>query len=63
MKMFNDSGCFLCKVMVTKLSDNPDIIMIRYVNTIANYYRSIIPYLDSAGGSILERCNDSDKFE
>ena len=42
--------------------DNPNNIMMYNVNTIANYDRSIIPYLDSPFGTELERIGNSDNF-
>ena len=37
--------------------------MIYNVNTIANYDRAIIPYLDLPFGTELERIENTDKFE
>lgn len=43
--------------------DDPKNIMIYDVNTIANYDRAIIPYLDLPFGTELEKVNDSDEFQ
>ncbi len=43
--------------------DNPNNTMIYNVNTIANYDRAIIPYLDLPFGTELERIENTDKFE
>ncbi|NBB19035.1 DUF2185 domain-containing protein [Runella sp. CRIBMP] len=43
--------------------DNPDNLMIYNVNTIANYDRAIIPYLDYPYGSELERVEGTDIFK
>ncbi len=43
--------------------DNPENTMYYDVNTIANYDRTIIPYLDSPFGSELERIQNTEEFE
>ena len=43
--------------------DNPDNTMIYNVNTIANYDRAIIPYLDFSFGTELERIENTDTFQ
>ena len=43
--------------------DDPNNTMIYAVNTIANYDKAIIPYLNLPFGSELERVEGSDKFE
>ena len=43
-------------------ADNPDNMMIYDVNTIANYDRAIIPYLDLPIGTELERVRGTDQF-
>ncbi len=43
--------------------DNPNNTMIYNVNTIANYDKAIIPYLDLPFGTELERIEDTDKFQ
>jgi hypothetical protein len=43
--------------------DDPNNTMIYAVNTIANYDKAIIPYLDLPFGSELERVEGTDKFE
>ena len=43
--------------------DNPDNTMFYNVNTIANYDRAIIPYLDSPIGSEFERIEGTNKFQ
>ena len=43
--------------------DNPNNTMIYQVNTIANYDRAIIPYLNLPYGSELERIEGTDKFQ
>ena len=43
--------------------DNPNNTMIYDVNTIANYDKAIIPYLDLPFGTELERIEDTDKFQ
>ncbi len=43
--------------------DDPNNTMIYNVNTIANYDRAIIPYLDLPFGTELERIENTDKFE
>jgi hypothetical protein len=43
--------------------DDPNNTMIYSVNTIANYDKAIIPYLDLPAGTELERIEDTDKFE
>ena len=59
-----DSGWFFMSGLANQdYIDNPDNIMIYEVNTIANYDRSIIPYLNYPIGSRFERCTGSDEFE
>ena len=43
--------------------DDPNNTMIYNVNTIANYDRAIIPYLDFPFGTELERIENTDKFK
>ncbi|NHA07466.1 DUF2185 domain-containing protein [Mucilaginibacter sp. HC2] len=43
--------------------DDPDNIMIYDVNTIANYDRAIIPYLNLPIGTELERIEGTDEFQ
>lgn len=43
--------------------DDPNNTMIYHVNTIANYDRSIIPYLDLPFGTELERIENTDNFQ
>jgi hypothetical protein len=43
--------------------DNPKNISLYHVNTIANYDRAIIPYLDSPFGTEFERIKGTDKFQ
>jgi hypothetical protein len=43
--------------------DNPDNSAIYDVNTIANYDRAIIPYLNLPIGTQLERVKGTDKFQ
>lgn len=43
--------------------DNPNNTEIYDVNTIANYDRAIIPYLDLPIGTQLERIKGTDKFQ
>lgn len=43
--------------------DNPDNSAIFDVNTIANYDRAIIPYLNLPVGSQLERIKGTDRFQ
>lgn len=43
--------------------DDPDNTRIYDVNTIANYDRAIIPYLDLPVGTQLERIRGTDKFQ
>lgn len=59
-----DSGWFFMSGLEDQdYIDNQDNIMIYEVNTLANYDRSIIPYLDYPIGSRLERCSGTDEFE
>jgi len=46
-----------------KYVDDPINTMIYNVNTIANYDKAIIPYLDLPIGTELERIQDTDKFQ
>ena len=43
--------------------DNPENTMIYNVNTIANYDRAIISYLESPIGTELERIEGTEKFQ
>jgi len=43
--------------------DNPNNLGIYDVNTIANYDKAILPYLDLPIGTELERTNDTDTFQ
>ncbi|MDI9880644.1 DUF2185 domain-containing protein [Flectobacillus longus] len=43
--------------------DDPNNTMFYHVNTIANYDKAIIPYLNLPFGTSLERVKDTDKFE
>ncbi len=43
--------------------DDPDNLEIYDVNTIANYDKAIIPYLDLPYGTQLERVKGTDKFQ
>jgi hypothetical protein len=43
--------------------DNPNNTMIYNVNTIANYDKAIIPYLNLPYGTQLERIENSDEFQ
>ncbi|ESU20217.1 hypothetical protein FSS13T_27460 [Flavobacterium saliperosum S13] len=43
--------------------DNPNNTMIYNINTIANYDKTIIPYLAYPYGSELERIQGTDKFK
>ena len=43
--------------------DNPDNSVIYDVNTIANYDKAIIPYLDLPIGTQLERIRGTEKFQ
>ena len=43
--------------------DNPDNTMYYDVNTIANYDRTIIPYLDNPFGSEFEKVENSEEFK
>ena len=43
--------------------DNSENTMLYNVNTIANYDREIIPYLDLAFGTKLERVENTDTFQ
>lgn len=56
----NDSGWrFFSGDETQEYVDNPDNFGIYDVNTIANYDRNIIPYLNSSVGSEYVRCNDN----
>jgi hypothetical protein len=59
-----DSGWrFLSGTESQEYMDNTDNAGIYEVNTIANYDRAIIPYLDLPVGTELVRVDNSDKFE
>lgn len=46
-----------------KYVDDPNNLMIYNVNTIANYDRTIIPYLNLPFGTELERIENTDEFQ
>jgi hypothetical protein len=59
----NDSGWrFFAGNESREYSDNPDNFSIYDVNTIANYDRDIVPFLDSEYGVAFGRDPDSGKF-
>lgn len=59
-----DSGwCFFSGTEDQEYVDEPNNTMIYNVNTIANYDRAIIPYLDLPFGTELERIENSDRFQ
>ena len=59
----NDSGWrFFVGSETQEYINNPDNIGIYDVNTIANYDRSIIPYLNSSFGIELERVLENNTF-
>lgn len=59
-----DSGWrFLSGKETQEYADNPTNWAIYDTNTIANYDKAIIPYLDFPVGSELERIKDTDKFK
>jgi hypothetical protein len=59
----NDSGWrFLSGTETQTYIDNPNNSMVFEVNTIANYDKAIIPYLNSSVGSELERVEGSAEF-
>ena len=43
--------------------DNPDNLGLYDVNTIANYDKTIIPYLDFSYGTELEKTNKTEEFQ
>jgi len=58
-----DSGWrFLSGTETQEYADNPDNWAIYDTNTIANYDKGIIPYLDLPIGSELERVKETDEF-
>ena len=60
----NDSGWrFLAGTEDDEYMDVPENSAIYDVNTIANYDRTIIPYLNLPVGMELQRKEDSDEFE
>lgn len=60
----NDSGwIFLSGTEDQDYVDDPDNMMIYNVNTIANYDRAVIPYLNSPVGTNLERIVGTDSFQ
>lgn len=60
----NDSGWrFLAGTEDEEYMDDPDHSAIYDVNTIANYDRSIIPYLNMPAGIELQRTDDGKTFE
>ena len=60
----SDSGWkFLSGTEDQEYADNPKNWAIYDVNTIANYDKTIIPYLDSPIGSELERVGDTENFQ
>ena len=60
----NDSGWrFFVGSETQEYINNPDNIGIYDVNTIANYDRSIIPYLNSSFGIELERVLENNTFK
>lgn len=59
-----DSGWrFMAGLEDQDYMDNASNHAIYDVNTIANYDRSIIPFLDAPAGSAFEKDDDSDQFE
>lgn len=60
----NDSGWrFLSGSETQEYADNPDNWAIYDTNTIANYDKSIIPYLELPIDSELERINGTETFK
>jgi hypothetical protein len=58
-----DSGwCFLSGAESQEYADDPDNWAIYDLNTIANYDRSIISYLDAEPGAKFERVPGTDRF-
>jgi len=58
-----DSGWrFLSGTETQEYANNPDYWAIYDTNTIANYDKAIIPYLDLPIGTELERIKGTDKF-
>ena len=61
---YSDSGWrFLSGTEDQVYAYNPDNWAIYDINTIANYDRAIIPYLDLPIGTELERVKGDDKFQ
>lgn len=59
-----DSGWrFLSGTEDQEYVDDPNNTMIYNVNTIANYDRAIIPYLNLPHGTVLERIENRDEFQ
>jgi hypothetical protein len=59
-----DSGwCFFSGTEDQEYVDNPNNTMIYNVNTIANYDRAIIPYLNLPFGTELARIENTDEFQ
>lgn len=59
----HDSGWrFMSGFEDDEYMDNPDNHEIYNVNTIANYDRSIIPFLDAPIGSTFEKTLESERF-
>lgn len=60
----SDSGWrFFSGTEDQQYADNPSNTAIYDVNTIANYDRAIIPYLNSPIGTELERVSNADNFQ
>ena len=58
-----DSGWrFFSGTETQDYADDPNNLQVYEVNTIANYDKAIIPYLNSPIGTELERKENSDKF-
>ncbi len=58
-----DTGwCFLSGTESQEYIDNSENSGVYMVNTIANYDKAIIPYLDLPAGIALERIESTDKF-
>ena len=60
----DDSGWrFLSGTETEEYIDNTNNLMIFDVNTVANYDKTIIPYIKNRVGSELERIENTDKFQ
>ena len=59
-----DSGwCFMAGDETDEYSDNADNFTFYKLNTIANYDKAIIPYLEAPIGSQFARIEENDKFK